>query len=432
MKKLNFTKELKLKTVLVGVLFVLLVLSFFFSSEIETALKLNYSYAKNQVSSNELESSDFKVNYLNVGQGNSTFIELPDGKTVLIDSDSANYGSTVAKFISAKGITQIDYLIATHADSDHIGGFDYILKNFEVKQIFRPFQIAGTGANYSSFVVYEDEDLASVYYDYVSIYGNSTKISRVTTTIYKQFISSIYSETYEEDGVVFNSKVTVFYDGLEISGNNYKIQFFAPEVRSGASPLELSTSTFGYATVGYGASDSNGNSAIFLVSIGSEKFFFSGDAPWTSGSSSSQSYEEEDFVNGLSSDEKLLLSNVSVYLVGHHGSSYSSGLSLLNLIKPKFSVISVGEYNSYGHPTQETLNRLASTSHSEQDYLLRTDEMGNIVFGLVDGKLKYSLEQSENVSKFYISWFELGGIIFVFAVVLIFSISPTKRKSKNY
>ncbi len=426
MKKIKFTKEFKIKTIVLGCMLILLLLSFFFSSNIDNLLNLKAIYLKHQTSIQNL-NSDFKVNYLNVGQGSSTFIEFPDGKTALIDAGDALSGEVVAKFIQRGGYQTIDYLIATHADSDHIGGFNYILRNFEVKNIYRPFQIAGTGTSSDSFVVYEDEDLKPVY-EYYCFKTNRTRISRVTSSIYKEFISNIYSEQYEENGSIFNSQVTVFYDGLEIVGTNYKIRFFAPDIRDEELDLSEYCSTFGYATKGYGVNESNSNSAIFLVTIQNEKFFFSGDAPWSSGSKDKKNYEEEDFVNTLEQDEIQLLSNVSVYLVGHHGSSYSSGYSLLNLITPKFSVISVGEINNYGHPSEQTLFRLARTKGRASDYLLRTDENGNIVFGLENGELKYSLEYSENITSYIISWYELGTMLFILVSMLVIFAKPINRK----
>ena len=61
------------------------------------------------------------------------------------------------------GVKSVDYLIASHADADHIGGLLKVLEVYEVKNIFRPFQIAGTVDNADSFIPNEFEDLAEVY-----------------------------------------------------------------------------------------------------------------------------------------------------------------------------------------------------------------------------------------------------------------------------
>ena len=65
-----------------------------------------------------------KVHFIDVGQGDSTFIELPNGETMLIDAGEEDYAFEVSEYIKNLGYTQIDYCIGTHAHSDHIGGLD--------------------------------------------------------------------------------------------------------------------------------------------------------------------------------------------------------------------------------------------------------------------------------------------------------------------
>ena len=67
------------------------------------------------------------------------------------------------------------------------------------------------------------------------------------------------------------------------------------------------------------------------------------------------------------------LPELDVLVVGHHGSRYSTGMELLEATRPKIAVISVGR-NSYGHPAQETLERLESVG----TIVYRTDIHGNI------------------------------------------------------
>ena len=71
-------------------------------------------------------------------------------------------------------------------------------------------------------------------------------------------------------------------------------------------------------------------------------------------------------------DDRLL--DVDVLKVGHHGSKYSTGSDFLAATSPGLAAISVGAKNSYGHPTAETLGRLAD-AHVPT---LRTDLLGSI------------------------------------------------------
>ncbi len=62
--------------------------------------------------------------------------------------------------------------------------------------------------------------------------------------------------------------------------------------------------------------------------------------------------------------------------VGHHGSKYSSSNEFLDAVAPLMAAISVGSHNRYGHPTEETLSRLA-TRHIPTD---RTDQEGTLIY----------------------------------------------------
>lgn len=81
-----------------------------------------------------------RVDFLDVGQGDSALITMPDGTTLLIDGGgntndaSRRIGETVvSEYLWWKGLSQIDYVVATHADADHIDGLNDVLKNFSVR-----------------------------------------------------------------------------------------------------------------------------------------------------------------------------------------------------------------------------------------------------------------------------------------------------------
>ena len=81
---------------------------------------------------------DMVVHFLAVGQGDSTFIELPNKETMLIDAGEEIEKETVKSYIEELGYTKINYLIGTHPHTDHIGGLSYIIENFEVEKIYLP------------------------------------------------------------------------------------------------------------------------------------------------------------------------------------------------------------------------------------------------------------------------------------------------------
>ena len=77
------------------------------------------------------------VHFIDVGQGSSTLIQ--QGKNgILIDSGLADYGDTVSDFIKSCGVTDLEYVIATHPHDDHIGSLPQVMDDFTVGKIIMP------------------------------------------------------------------------------------------------------------------------------------------------------------------------------------------------------------------------------------------------------------------------------------------------------
>lgn len=92
------------------------------------------SHGTQSVNSNE----KLKVHIIDVGQGDSTFVELPNGATLLIDAGEREYGENVISYIKALGYRKVDYLVATHPHSDHIGGLQAVIESFDIGKIYMP------------------------------------------------------------------------------------------------------------------------------------------------------------------------------------------------------------------------------------------------------------------------------------------------------
>jgi competence protein ComEC len=80
------------------------------------------------------EKKNLAVTYLDVGQGDSSVIELTDGKTMVMDTGRT--GRETASFLKYRGKKTIDALILSHVHSDHTGGLDYLIKRFKVKELW--------------------------------------------------------------------------------------------------------------------------------------------------------------------------------------------------------------------------------------------------------------------------------------------------------
>ena len=110
----------------------------------------------------------------------------------------------------------------------------------------------------------------------------------------------------------------------------------------------------------------NDNSSVIYTELNNYKFLFMGDAGVE---------VEEDLI------EKYNLKDIDVLKVGHHGSKTSSSEEFIDNITPKYSIISVGKNNRYGHPNKEVLNNLQDSK------VYRTDQDGSIMFK-INNKLK--------------------------------------------
>ncbi len=85
-----------------------------------------------------LYDGEMAVHFLDVGQGDSTFIELPDNECMLIDAGTYDYGNLITEKIEQYGYSKINYLVATHPHADHIGGMSQIIEHFDIGEIYMP------------------------------------------------------------------------------------------------------------------------------------------------------------------------------------------------------------------------------------------------------------------------------------------------------
>lgn len=117
--------------------------------------------------------------------------------------------------------------------------------------------------------------------------------------------------------------------------------------------------------VDYG--NENDNSSVVYTELNNYKFLFMGDA----------SVKVERYLM-----EKYKLQDIFLLKVGHHGSKTSSDKEFIDEINPKYSIISVGKNNRYGHPNKEVLDNLEDTK------IYRTDQDGSIMFKIKKDKLQ--------------------------------------------
>ena len=114
----------------------------------------------------------------------------------------------------------------------------------------------------------------------------------------------------------------------------------------------------------------NDNSSVIYTKIDNYKFLFMGDAGVE---------VEEDLI------QKYNLNDIDVLKVGHHGSKTSSSKNFINEINPRYSIISVGKNNRYGHPNKDLLDNLNNSK------IYRTNIDGSIMLKIKKNKLKVEM-----------------------------------------
>ena len=164
--------------------------------------------------------------------------------------------------------------------------------------------------------------------------------------------SFVVDNYYMPDKISTTKTFEDVLDALESKGLNYEVPNIGDEFYLGDASLKVIYS-------GDDTNDANDSSIILKMTYGSNSFLFTGDA--------TSNVEKQILNKDIKSD---------VLKVAHHGSSYSSTDAFLNKVNPKYAVISVGQNNSYNHPSTTTLDKL----NKKNVKLYRTDLVGTIIF----------------------------------------------------
>lgn len=104
-----------------------------------------------------VQSSTLTVAFLDVGQGDSIFIEAPNGNQVLIDGGASAAVLRELSRVMPFNDRSIDIVIATHPDKDHIGGLSDVLERFDVEYILES-GVIGESNTFNSFVSLAEQE----------------------------------------------------------------------------------------------------------------------------------------------------------------------------------------------------------------------------------------------------------------------------------
>ncbi len=244
--------------------------------------------------------------------------------------------------VSAKGNVLIHFISVGHGDAIAINLPDNKIMLIDTGDI----STASTVTNYIRDKVMHTHNNKIIDY-LVLTHADADHIGGALRLLTEFDIQKIFLPSVSKDTLTYNNLMSYIennsYDTMintdgYIIENNYYIEFFGP--------------------LSY--TDTNNSCPVIKFSVQDTSFLFTGDI---------SSQVETDLIDkyGIRLDSDILK-------VAHHGSKYSTSMEFLNLVTPKYSVISCG--NQYGHPSDIVMNNLMNSGSG----ILRTDIDGNIMF----------------------------------------------------
>ena len=283
---------------------------------------------------------ELQVHVLDVGpvEGDAILIISPSGKSVLIDAGDAGKGKVIIEALKRYNVQQLDYFIATHPHPDHLGGADEVIKTTKVLNVIDN----GQGLDVPESLITQSKP------------ATPSDKSPANKKPVKQKLDK-------------SSAVTKFYDeykeAIAKSGAHYeKAQAGATYDLGGGARLTVLAPTeplFTKDKLKKGGNVPNANSIVLRLDYGDFSMLLPGDA------------EEQTEHRLLTKDLNL---KVKILKIAHHGSKYATGQDFVARVKPEVAIISCGEWNRYGHPSQVVLDRLRAANAK----LYRTDLQGEI------------------------------------------------------
>lgn len=250
------------------------------------------------------------VTMLDVGQGEAIFIETEKGSTILLDGGSSNVKQVgkyrIKPYLLYKGIDKLDYAIVTHTDIDHVSGLMEIIEGDEI--------------TVKCLVLPDTRERNEMY----------LKLEELAKNKGIELKHLVSGDKFIEKNLCI-SVLHPAKDYIPTSNNDYSMVL---SIKYGEFDMLLT-----------GDIEEKGEREL---------------TKWLTGQMDvgNNQYGILNKADSVYDVLPLIKTDYDVLKVAHHGSKFSTSEKFLGLVKPKYSIISSGINNRYGHPHTELLKRL--------------------------------------------------------------------------
>jgi competence protein ComEC len=276
---------------------------------------------------------ELRIHFLNAGDGDCMVLELPDGKSLMIDGGEDEFSATALRYLNALKIKKLDSLLLTHTDTDHCGGLDKVVKYKSADKIYL--------------------------HDVTNFYVNAD-------------YAELYAEVLKSGAEILRS-----HRYVELADDDSEYQLTV------LSPLSAGNDS-AYDVVNDGSTkseDIDDTSAVLYLSYGGVNALFMGDA-----TSRVEEILIDHYKNNFFDNIGVELANIDILKVGDHGSDSSTSGAFVKFLGVKTAVITCGEENGASSTVCDNLEEAGAE-------IFRTDRQGNIVVTIsADGSYRTEYE----------------------------------------
>lgn len=267
---------------------------------------------------------------IDVGQGDGIFMRGPEGGTYLVDGGSSDVKKVgqyrIEPFLKSQGVGALDYVLISHGDSDHMNGMEELMERQNI------------GVKIKTLVL-------------------------PVLEVWDEALAELAKKARD-----YGIRVVVIEPGQSIREGDMAIICIQP----GIPGTEAENRELEGRDAEEGYEPGNAASMVLAVRYGEFDMLLTGDV---------EKEGEEQLAKRL--EEQYQNCTWEVLKTAHHGSKNSSSEEFLRQVQPVYALVSAGQENRYGHPHQETIERLIDVGSK----IYSTQENGAVIVEIDDGKI---------------------------------------------